>query len=81
MFQFYSCVSFSDFDRTVNDNKAEAQEALRSIGAIRQHISNAENKTREARFNLADAETDAQLANATATMARATAGRTWHVRI
>lgn len=70
----------AEFDRTVRDNRLEAEEALKKIDIIRGFINEAEQKTAEARANLADAESDARLASQIAMMAKSTSEDTWNVR-
>lgn len=70
--------TLQEFDHTVRDNRLKAEEALKKIDIIRGFINDAEQKTAEARANLADAETDARLASQIAMMAKSTSENTWH---
>ena len=55
------CVA-AGFDQLVQESKDEAEEALKRIPLIEQQIEDAEDTTRRANQNLADALRDAELA-------------------
>lgn len=65
--------TLNEFDKNVQESKAEAEAALKKVPSIEQQIEEAEHKTRQARENLADAELDALMARDIAREAQNTA--------
>lgn len=72
---------FTEFDQKVQENKAEAEKALKKIPQIQRNINDAETKTQDARNNLAGAEKDAEDAKELAEVVQSEAEKANEVQI